>query len=304
MNTTENVAAGPPGQRPAFLSTQVSEAHRFFLNLTPRATPRLEVVCGGVERCRPDYVIQRTSFPYAALEFVAQGEGELKLRGRRFRLRPGMAFAYGPRVSHTIRTSAQSPMLKYYVDFVGREGDRLLAEGPLGRWEPVQVSSPNELTELFESLQRNGAAENPLTGRICSTLVALILLKIAERAIDYGAAESRALPTYERARRHLEAHYEQLKTVEEIARACHVNAAYLCRLFQRFDHRSPYQLLLRLKMNRAAALLLDGGLMVKEVAARLNFADPYHFSRVFKRVYGVSPDRFVKLGNRRGQPPA
>lgn len=303
MNTKENVAAGPPGQRLAFLSTQVSEAHRFFLNLTPRATARLEVVCGGVERCRPDYVIQRTSFPYTALEFVAQGEGELKLRGRRFRLRPGMAFAYGPRVPHTIRTSAESPMLKYYVDFVGREGDRLLAEGPLGRWEPVQVSSPNELTELFESLERNGAAENPLTGRLCATLVTLILLKITERAIDYGAAESRALPTYERARRHLEAHYEQLKTVEEIARACHVNAAYLCRLFQRFDHRSPYRLLLRLKMNRAAALLLDGGLMVKEVAARLNFADPYHFSRVFKRVYGVSPDRFVKLGNRRGQPP-
>ncbi len=304
VNAAENATPAGPADRPAFLSTRVSEARRYFLNLTPRSVPGLEVVCGGVERCQPDYVIERTRFPYCAIEYVAQGEGELRLGGRAFRLRPGVAFAYRPGVSHAIRTSAQSPMLKYYVDFVGREANRLLAASPLGRWDAVQVSAPSELIELFESLQRNGEAENRFTGRICATLVALIILKVSERAMDFGAAESRALPTYERVRRHIEEHYPRLKTVEEIARACHVNAAYLCRLFQRFDHRSPYQFLLRLKMNRAAGLLLDGGLMVKEVSAELNFADPYHFSRAFKRVYGVSPDRFVKLGKRHGQPPA
>jgi AraC-like DNA-binding protein len=47
-------------------------------------------------------------------------------------------------------------------------------------------------------------------------------------------------------------------------------------------------------MNRAAALLLDQRMMVKEVADALGFADAFHFSRTFKRVYGISPERFIR----------
>ena len=47
-------------------------------------------------------------------------------------------------------------------------------------------------------------------------------------------------------------------------------------------------------MSRAAELLLDAGLKVVEVAAELGFSDPAHFSRSFKQVYGVSPERFVR----------
>lgn len=47
-------------------------------------------------------------------------------------------------------------------------------------------------------------------------------------------------------------------------------------------------------MGRAAELLLDGGLMVKEAASELGFADAFHFSRTFKRIYGLPPERFVQ----------
>jgi AraC-like DNA-binding protein len=70
--------------------------------------------------------------------------------------------------------------------------------------------------------------------------------------------------------------------------------AYLSRLFQRFGHTTPYRFLMRLKMNRATELLVDDGMLVKEVAAKLEFADAFHFSRVFKRVYGLPPGRFIK----------
>jgi AraC-like DNA-binding protein len=45
---------------------------------------------------------------------------------------------------------------------------------------------------------------------------------------------------------------------------------------------------------RHAAALLDGGkLIVREVAEQLGL-DAFHFSRVFKRVHGVSPAEFLK----------
>ena len=51
---------------------------------------------------------------------------------------------------------------------------------------------------------------------------------------------------------------------------------------------------MRLKMSRAASLLLIPGKLVKEVADEMNFNDPFHFSRSFKSVYGISPEQFMQ----------
>jgi AraC-like DNA-binding protein len=67
------------------------------------------------------------------------------------------------------------------------------------------------------------------------------------------------------------------------------------RLFQRFDDQSPYQFLMRLKMNAAALQLQDPSALIKEIAYKLGFSSAFHFSRRFKKTYGVSPDTFRRL---------
>ncbi len=71
-----------------------------------------------------------------------------------------------------------------------------------------------------------------------------------------------------------------------------MDRAYLCRLFRRYDHQTPHQFLMRRKMHLAAERLQQSDLLVKQVAAQLGFADPFHFSRTFKRVLGLSPEAF------------
>ena len=66
-------------------------------------------------------------------------------------------------------------------------------------------------------------------------------------------------------------------------------------MFACYDHQSPYQFLLRLKMNLAAERLQNPAALVKQVAAELGFADAFHFSRAFKKVLGVSPQGFRRL---------
>lgn len=283
-----------PASRPSFVSQQVTEARRYYLDLKPRSGREIVVVCGGCERLQPDYRVTRTTFPYLAIEFVAEGEGTLELAGRKYRLRPGMAFAYGSDVPHNIENDAARPMLKYYVDFVGSAAERLLAESPLGEWRAVQLSGHQEVIELFELLQREGGSASSHAARICAALLPVLMMKMTERAVPYAAAEPRALETYHRARRHIEQHYLQIRTAEDAASQCHLDVAYLCRLFQRFAHTSPYRFLMKLKMNRAAELLLDRRMLVKEAAVELGFGDAFHFSRAFKSQYGLSPEHFVR----------
>jgi len=283
-----------PQSRPSFVSTQVTEARRYYLDLNPSPTPGIVVVCGGCERLRPEYVVQRSTYPFFAIEFVAEGEGTLELTGRTYRLRPGMTFAYGPGAAHVIRNEPARPMLKYYVDFAGRAAEQLLGKSPLRAWRAVQLSAPQEVADLFELLQREGASESRFGAQICAALVPVLMMKISERAIAYGVAEPRALDSYQRAKRTIEQNFVSLRSAEEAARACHLDPAYLSRLFQRFAHTTPYRFIMKLKMNRATQLLIDERMLVKEAAAALDFGDVFHFSRSFKRVYGVSPQRFVR----------
>ena len=283
-----------PDNLPYFISTQVTEARRYYLDLAPKGTTKMAVVCGGCERVRSDYLVDRSTFPFLVLEFVAEGAGTVELSGRHYRLQAGMSFSYGPGVPHIIRNEPARPMLKYFVVFAGIEARRLLDESPLHAGRAVQVSSPKEIVELYEILQREGTSESEYGARICAALVPVLIMKITERAVPYAVGESRALATFHRAKHWIERHYVHLRTVEQAAKACHIEVAYLSRLFQRFGHTTPYRFIMRLKMNRATELLVDDGMLVKEVAAKLEFADPFHFSRVFKRLYGLPPGRFIK----------
>ena len=74
-------------------------------------------------------------------------------------------------------------------------------------------------------------------------------MRIAGARAPLEGAETLAFTTYQQCRRHIEQHSLRLRTLEQIASECHVNNAYLCRLFRRYDNQSPYQYLLRLKMN-------------------------------------------------------
>jgi AraC-like DNA-binding protein len=48
-------------------------------------------------------------------------------------------------------------------------------------------------------------------------------------------------------------------------------------------------------MRAAAEWLQQPGSLVKQVAERTGFSDPFHFSRVFKKVLGLSPESFRRM---------
>jgi len=280
-------------EKPDFVSQQVRDARRYFLDLNPAKTAKLVAVCGGSERCLPDYTVQRDDFRFHCVEFVAEGEGQVWLNGRSFELKPGTAFHYAPGIKHRIVNSKEKPMLKYYMDFAGSQAEKLVRQGPLARGEAVTLADSHEVLELFELLQRNGSGGRRHAHAVCASLVEVLLYRLAESAVPAGNADMRALNSFQKIKRYLEEQFLSVRKLSEVAEAVYVNEAYACRLFQRFHYCSPYQYLMRLKMNHAANRLLEGSKLVKEVAEELKFPDPYNFSRAFKAVYGLSPERFV-----------
>lgn len=241
----------------------------------------------------PEYRIDRKTFPFFSVEFVARGRGELKLGRRRHALSPGTVFAYGPGIAQRIVTDPAEPLVKYFVDFSGRDALPLLRRCGIPPGALTQTSAPSELLAIFDDLVRTGQGGSAFARPICALLVELLLHRIAETARPAEEIAPPAFATYERCRRHLQTYFLRLAGVADAARECHVDPAYLCRLFRRFDRQTPYGFLMRAKMQFAAERLRAPGIMVKEVAAEVGFSDPFQFSRAFKGVYGLSPKDFI-----------
>jgi AraC-like DNA-binding protein len=280
---------------PEFFSAQISRAQRFYLDLVSSTRNPLSVISGGLEYCRPDYRMRRPGFRYLSIEFVAGGEGSLTLAGKDYRLSAGDVFAYGPRVPHDIQSNSDRPLVKYFVDFVGHRARRLLDSPAPPPGSMVQTSNPLDIRRLFDELISAGLRSTPFRSRICSVILEHLLLRIAETAVAPGTVGTAAFETYQRCREFIRDHYLELTGLAEVAERCHLDSAYLCRLFGRFDYESPYQYLTRLKMMHAADLLQQPGMLVKQVARQLGFGDAFLFSRAFTRVLGVSPKKFTQL---------
>jgi transcriptional regulator GlxA family with amidase domain len=81
-------------------------------------------------------------------------------------------------------------------------------------------------------------------------------------------------------------------TIADMARLAALSPSQLHRTFKERLGTSPITWLRYERINRARRLLAERTLTVAEVGRRCGYPDPYHFSRDFRRLCGLSPSLF------------
>lgn len=94
---------------------------------------------------------------------------------------------------------------------------------------------------------------------------------------------------------------EQLSrlTVKSFADRFQLNYSYLSRAFRAWEHMTLNEFLLREKMKRCAAYLLENqDKSVREVSELIGFAESRYFIKVFHRYIGTSPGKYRKMNRK------
>ena len=76
---------------------------------------------------------------------------------------------------------------------------------------------------------------------------------------------------------------------------------YICALFQKYYNKSLSLYLTDKRMKYAGELIADKTLLIKEVGVMSGYTDYYHFFKVFKNYYGVSPKEMRNPGEQEDQ---
>jgi AraC family transcriptional activator of pobA len=88
--------------------------------------------------------------------------------------------------------------------------------------------------------------------------------------------------------------FVQEKSVSYYAREMAITENYLNRCSNQILNKSAKKFIIEVTILQSRILLQDMGKHVTEIANELNFEDPAYFTRIFKKVTGISPSDYKK----------
>jgi AraC-like DNA-binding protein len=276
----------------------VAESKYFFFDTDPRKKQKLAIIFGGFEKCAADFEIKRKTYPYYVIEVPTKGLCRLELGGKSYELKKGTLGGFFPGIPHHYKCDKDDPMEHIFIAFTGSEAPSLFRKSGILNGTVVSLLKPSEILYLAESILKKGLEKTDLSHHLCCLYLKALLLEQGSSLALSGRSETLAMDSYRKCRRYIDEHFSSVSSPVEAADACSINVRYMSTLFKRFGQITPHEYIMRLKMNKAANLFLTTTQSVKEVGFQVGFEDPYHFSRNFKNIHGLSPRHYrnVYLG--------
>ncbi|MCP2014752.1 AraC family transcriptional activator of pobA [Deinococcus sp. HSC-46F16] len=175
------------------------------------------------------------------------------------------------------------------------EGQLLFNYAPGDQTLPVSLEVQAQALTLLELLHaeyeraRAGAGDLALARVLVQGLLVLVRRAVQATGVLEREAAGAELPRFLAL---LERHFTEWHEVGRYAEALHLSPRTLSRVTHSALGKPAKEVIQDRRVLEARRLLGFTGLSVKEIAARLGYADPFHFSRAFKAATGRSPQAY------------
>lgn len=183
----------------------------------------------------------------------------------------------------------------YWIHFNPEKGQLLLEEYGFLDKDTYYVGNDKKYEEILECIIGELQGKKAGFERICDSyfrvLLGYLMRGNRQEEIDDKMINNRIKQAVQR----IEHHYMEEFFIKEEAQALGFSLSQFDRLFKQMTGKSPVLYIMELRVNRAKKLLGDGSYSVAQISNAVGYKDPYYFSRVFKKVTGISPAEYRKM---------
>lgn len=184
-----------------------------------------------------------------------------------------------------------------FTDFkMGDMPDNTLFKG----LSPIIKTNPNsrkKILALINAILEENTQEQ--TGKyfmLKSYLVQFVLLAIREKQQESTrCANNNKLKLSSEITEYLHEHFAEKISLDQIAKNMYLSPFYISKVFKEETGEAPINYLIKIRLENAKELLLNQNLSIKEIADAVGYEDAYHFSKIFKKHYGMSPVEYKKI---------
>ena len=96
--------------------------------------------------------------------------------------------------------------------------------------------------------------------------------------------------------RYMYRHLDENLSLGALSEEFELSKSYLNLIFQKATGHTPMDFFQELKMKEACKLLRSTELYIYQIGQHLGYQDPYYFSRIYRKVVGVSPTEYQEKG--------
>jgi AraC-like DNA-binding protein len=91
---------------------------------------------------------------------------------------------------------------------------------------------------------------------------------------------------------HIEMHYRENITLEELASIANMSINHFMRIFKKLFMLSPIEYVIHLRLRKACELMQETDMAINRIATQVGFSDGNYFARQFRKVMGRTPREF------------
>ena len=292
MNITSSWPLPPEGVRflvPPFIAEQLA--------INP-LTQGLYPTAMGYYPVANNHRMQRPVHTDYLMIYCIAGKGTLMAEEasgtKRYRIVSGDLILLPPNHPHTYQADNKDPWTIYWLHFDGEVAQQF--------YEHLQMTSLRfnigvqpRVVRIFDALSELHRSGYLLAEFIqgCHQLQALLSYASLLVRQQQPQAGRQAL-NWDRIRAMMQEHVHGQLNLDDLAAEAQLSKYHFSKKFKALTGHSPIRYFINMKMQRACYLLDSSSRSVKQVSAVLGYDDVYYFSRLFKKVMGLSPDQYRK----------
>lgn len=237
--------------------------NRYFKDLNP--------VIYGYEECVPCHSFGPSVRTYTLMHYVEKGKGTLYKNGQSYPVAEGEMFVILPHEVTTYTADKDAPWVYRWIGFDGELSEKIKSLPPV-------IRVPDNIFPFVSEKDE----ENP------EMLAYLLAGQLFALYNELFAKDKHSNHYVRKVIDYINSSYMRELRVEEIAENLCLDRRYLSRLFKQKTGQTVQDYLINVRME-AACRQLSEGRGVAEAATLCGYSDVCNFSKMFKRIYGVSP---------------
>lgn len=192
--------------------------------------------------------------------------------------------------------SSQGNVTHFFAHFTGSCVPQLLRQCNLRVNTIYTIPNSEQLPLKFQSLFqaflfRDEMFDLDLAQKLTSLLVAI------GRSITTEHANPPARRRLEKSLQYIHEHFTKDISVETLAELEYLSVSRYRELFTSSMKQSPYNYIIKLRMNTACELLGTTQLSILQVAQAVGYSDQRYFARLFQKNFGMTPSAYRATEN-------
>lgn len=224
--------------------------------------------------------------------YCMEGEGTIWVNGKKYVLSANEAFCIPRFQKHCYYSDEKNPWSILWVHFKGEDTQYF----PLDDCKVVKFKSSyasNRMMFLFDLLFRALEGNYTLGNFIyISQVLSVVLAETYHREKEHDVIEQNKHVT--NIVKYMYQNIGKNLYLENICEKFDLSKSYVNAIFLKCTQHAPMEFFTNLKMRQACNMLRGSEMYVYEIAQRLGYKDQYYFSRLFKKIVGMSPKEYKK----------